>query len=347
MVRGWVFSARSGRTARGMGILLYSAVLGLSFLPQAAHAALEPGVSTPESFLFLQDIQQAARDLDYAGIVTYTQDGSTQAINVVHMVDGTGERERLELLDGTPREYLRHNDEVLCLVPERKLIVVEKRRPDRFPAILLGSVDNLPTYYSASVIDEVQRIAGRECRVYELHPKDTLRYGYRFCADVANSLLLQAETLNANGDVINQIAFANIAYGSRMPMSGLESAFNTDGWRTLNAYMEDIDLVSEGWAIPYPNGFEPVTQVVRSMRATRKVVQLVMSDGLAAISVFIEPVTNHGSYMKEDHGSSRGSMNLYRTQVAEYWVTATGEVPLSTLRDLAANVEYVPFNKKN
>src|SRR5699024_5890209 len=128
-----------------------------------------------------------------------------------------------------------------------KLIVVEKRSPDRFPAILLSGLENVQTYYSASLLDDVQRVAGRECRVYELRPKDALRYGYRFCADAVNSLLLQAETLNADGDVINQIAFANIAYGSRMPVSGLESAFNTTGWRTLNAYMEDVDLASEGW----------------------------------------------------------------------------------------------------
>ena len=41
---------------------------------------------------------------------------------IIHVVDGTGERERLEVLDGSPREFIRHNETQLCLIPEKNLV---------------------------------------------------------------------------------------------------------------------------------------------------------------------------------------------------------------------------------
>ncbi len=40
---------------------------------------------------------------------------------------GRGEHEKLELMDGQPREFIRHNDDVRCYVPDSKLVLVEKR----------------------------------------------------------------------------------------------------------------------------------------------------------------------------------------------------------------------------
>ena len=57
----------------------------------------------------LSRIQQAARKQDYAGVFMYQQGETIQSSRLVHVLDGTGERERLEILDGQPREYLRHN----------------------------------------------------------------------------------------------------------------------------------------------------------------------------------------------------------------------------------------------
>ncbi|MCZ7654833.1 MAG: hypothetical protein M5R42_11945 [Rhodocyclaceae bacterium] len=49
--------------------------------------------------------------------------------------------EKLEVLDGSPREVVRNNDEVRCFLPEDKLVIVEKRgKIKTFPALLPASV---------------------------------------------------------------------------------------------------------------------------------------------------------------------------------------------------------------
>lgn len=62
-----------------------------------------------EAAAFLQQAQEAAQRLDYSGVYTYQQGASMQSSRIVHVVDGMGERERLEVLDGEPREYLKQN----------------------------------------------------------------------------------------------------------------------------------------------------------------------------------------------------------------------------------------------
>ena len=76
-----------------------------------------------------------------------------------HLYDGARSQERVQTLDGKPREYLRlrteSNDEVHCLIPESRRVVIEHRSLDEpFPgligvpaAYLGGFVLHLPVYY--------------------------------------------------------------------------------------------------------------------------------------------------------------------------------------------------------
>ena len=93
------------------GMMMLAAALAL---PVAAHAQTET-----EGWQRLKKVQEAARQADYAGVFTWQQGASLQSSRIVHIVDGTGERERVEVLDGAAREFIRHNEVVQCLVPRK------------------------------------------------------------------------------------------------------------------------------------------------------------------------------------------------------------------------------------
>jgi sigma-E factor negative regulatory protein RseB len=66
---------------------------------------------------------------------------------------------------------------------------------------------------------------------------------------------------------------------------------------------------------------------------------LIFSDGVASVSVFIEPGSAKGPAPPE---STRiGSANAFSTQVRGHVVTAVGEVPASTVRDIATSLAPV------
>lgn len=302
--------------------------------PQAA--SIDPGVA------LLQKVQAAARQLDYSGVYIYQQGATVASSRIVHIVDGTGERERIETLDGSPREFIRSNETTQCLIPEKKLVIIEHQRGDRFPSLLLDDGRNLHANYLIKTGSVPSRIAGRECTMVELVPKDSHRYGYRICADSKTNLLLKAQTLSSDYGVIDQISFTSLQIGNKVVPEELASSWNTGGWKVLQTPMKPIDLSKQGWRIPFPAGFQPITQVSRSLKGGNKVSQLVASDGMVAVSVFIEPYdATHASPLSKG-AMHRGAMNVFRTRIGSYWLTALGEVPAETLRNIAEHTEHVP-----
>lgn len=307
--------------------------------PQPAAAS---ETQSSQAMELLQRMQKAARSLDYAGIYTYQQGSTVLSTRIVHVVDGTGERERLSLLDGTPREYIRHNDVTQCLLPEHKLILTERRDSERFPAVLFDEGERLPAHYDFRVSETLERVAGRSCHTLMLDPRDSQRYGYRFCADKDTGLPLRAQTVGPEG-VLIQIVFNTLEVGADVAPEALTPAWNTKEWKVVELPVEEVDLASEGWRIPLPPGYQPLTQVARQMRADRRVKQLVASDGLATISVFIEAYADTGDQPREIGLMRKGAVSVYRKRIGDHWLTVLGEVPADTVRDLAHRTEYVPL----
>jgi len=332
---------RGPRFAR-LGACRWLAVLACA-VAQPALAADSPAPAVDPALAILQKIQAAAHKLDYSGVFTYQQGPILQSTRVVHVVDGTGERERLEMLDGAPGEFVRHNETVQRLIPEKKVVILQTQRFDRFPGVLINDGRNIPAHYSVRTDKRLNRIAGRDCTMIELTPKDHERYGYRYCSDVKTDLLLKAQTLGSHGGVIDQISFTTLQVGENVSPDQLEPQWNTKGWRVLRAPMRAIDLVKMGWRIPAPAGFVDITQVQRPMKAGKQVSQLVLSDGLAAISVFIEPFDKTHKQALPKGAVHKGALNIYGTRIGDHWFTVVGEVPAQTLRDIATRTEYVPL----
>jgi sigma-E factor negative regulatory protein RseB len=66
------------------------------------------------------------------------------------------------------------------------------------------------------------------------------------------------------------------------------------------------------------------------------VTHIVISDGLVAVSVFIEPLPRGD---KIQHGlSSQGAISVFTRPVAEYLVTVLGETPPATVVQIANSV---------
>jgi sigma-E factor negative regulatory protein RseB len=319
--------------------------LGLSASAESPDAS--PG--TREAQTWLKKIQSAAQKLNFSGTFVYQQGNQMRTSRITHLLEGKNEIEKLEVLDGKPREYLRTNDEVICYVPEAKTLLVEKRvTHDVFPAILAANPADIGEFYSAKM-DAVGRVAGRDCQAIVLEPKDSMRYGYRLWADKATGLLLRAQTLNEKREVIEQIAFTQISIGNVDRARAKPTFGDTSGWRVENAVMSQAS--PSGWTVKsLPPGFRKIREVKRlvsdtapansaqsSIQATRREVShIVFSDGLAAISVFIEP----GSQSRTEGSIQQGALNIVGKRQGDYWLTIVGEVPSAAIRQVANSIEF-------
>lgn len=325
-------------------------VVAVSFLVGASARAETPAAAdNQDAQAWLKKIQVAAQRLNYSGTFVYQQGNQMRTSRITHVLDGGNELEKLEILDGHQREYIRSNDEVICYVPETRTLQVEKRvTRDVFPAILGATPAELAEHYTVRKA-ETGRVAGHDCQAIVLEPKDNLRYGYKLWADKASGLLLRAQTLNDKREVVEQIAFTQVAIGN-IERSRVKPSFaNTSGWRVEHTVTSQTSLA--GWSVgALPPGFRKVREVKRlvpdaaaegatpvaAQAASREVGQMIFSDGLAAISVFIEP----GSYSRTEGTLQQGALSILGKRYGEHWLTVVGEVPPAAIRQVANSIEY-------
>ncbi len=313
---------------------------GLSALVLVACAvgaqAAEPGVTAA---VLLGRIQQAAERQNYAGTYVHQQGSQIQSSRVVHAEDRTGEHEKLELLDGPTREFIRNNDEVRCYVPDSRLLLIEKRgRSDTFPALLTTTADDIDRYYRL-VFGAIERVAGRAAQLVTLEPRDAQRYGYRLWYDRDAYLLLKAQTLGEKGAVLEQMLFTDVAIGAPVDPARLRpTAVSTDGWRVETNRMVPVDLARAGWTVSQPvPGFRKVMEVRRAFGGREDIGQLVYSDGLASISIFIEPTAPQDAVEGE---VTKGPVNVVTERHGDFWLTIVGDAPKASVRQMSASIAF-------
>ncbi len=307
---------------------------------QPVFAQSPPG-SSPEALGWLQKIAAAPRQYNYTGTFIYSSGGYIETSRIVHMVDQEGEHEKIEVLDGSPREIIRNNDEMRCYLPESKTVVIEKRWLRKaFPAFLPEPLSNLSDGY---IIKKggLERISDYECQVIVLEPRDDMRYGHKLWVDPRTGLLLKAAVMDKDR-VVEQFVFTQIKIGGEIDKELLRSKYATNSaeWRTTNLISSTVGDGKLGWQIKsLPAGFKKIVEMRRNLSGKSiQVSHIALSDGIAAVSVFIEPVKKNSSPTAQGLSSGYGAINIYTRTVAGNMITTVGEVPPKTVMQIGNSV---------
>lgn len=308
------------------------------FLLAAGIAGAGAALAEPlDAMAWLRKIAAASHKINYAGTFVYQHGRQAETSRIAHWVDAGGEQERLETLDGPSREIIRTNENVMCYLPAQKTVLVTKRHGRQFPALLPADLAGIAENYTVRKGD-TERVADTECQMIALEPKDNLRYGHRFCAELQSGLLLRARTYNDKNEMIESFAFTQLMLGNAVSRDMLKSKYaaKSQDWRIDRSALEGGEASGDsGWTIRnQPPGFRKVTEMRRAIAGRDAAVShIVYSDGLAAISVFIEPMPK----VPPQAGplAYQGSVNIYVKSQADQMLTVVGETPARTVRQVA------------
>ena len=298
---------------------------------------------------WLKKMAAASRQLNYSGTIVYQHRDHVETSRIVHFVNPAGgEMEKLETLDGPPREVIRTNDQVVCYLPGVRTVLIEERNRNarNFPALLPESLSGISESYSVRK-DEIDRIAEHDCQWIALVPRDQFRYGRRFCAEVATGLPLRAHTLNEKGERLESFAFTQLTIGGTFSRDRVKSKYadasRAQKWRIDRSGFSPPALTSgdSGWVLTNQiPGFRKLMEAKRSIGGRAgSVSQIVYSDGLSAISVFIEPMIRQQNAPSLSH---QGAVNIFTRQHGSHVVTVLGEAPASTLMQISNSLESKP-----
>lgn len=309
-------------------------------LAQAQAPAQSSAQSPADAMSLLRRIYQATEKLSYTGTFVYQQGDRSETSRISRVSGGPGgDIERVEVLDGMPREIVRTRDMVRCYLPDSQTVKVERRTdPRAFPGMLPEQISELARSYSISR-SEKARIAGYDCQSVTLTPRDDLRYGYKLWADTASGMLLRARTFNRKGETIEQFSFTQLAIGN-VPRDLARTRHQARNWRIEDAAVTPANLAQSGWMVGSDlPGFRKIVEVTRKLGESRPVGQVVYSDGMAALSVFIEPMSGRTESVRPGL-SSLGAFHIYTREVANHVVTVVGEAPATSVQRIANTVEF-------
>jgi sigma-E factor negative regulatory protein RseB len=311
-------------------VTLFSLLLTVS----AAHA-------NEDAASWLERMSRAAHSLNYVGTFVYMQEGKLETMQLVHAVDETGEHERLLSLSGPHREVIREHGQVTCYLPEKDALVAEHpAAPPGFPLNLPTQWEQLRDVYDFKLL-AVSRVAGLQAQQIAIVPRDTLRYGQNYWVATDSGLLLRADVINEQCDVVEQLEFTSIRLLEHISAQQLQPQ---TGSRAVALSPKSPPPEAKAtqplhWHVTnLPAGFELELQRQHAIAGDGVAVEhLVYSDGLASVSVFIEPRRDSAG---ENAGTSRrGSVNAYTRLLPQQRVTVLGEVPPATVRQIGESIE--------
>jgi sigma-E factor negative regulatory protein RseB len=324
--------------------LLRDQCLGFFAIIAAVAASLAPTFAQAENNLMaLQRMAQASRQLTYEGVFVYRSADRMETSHIAHTWADGRDLERIEVLDGSPREMIRNGDEITSFFPIEKRLIVETRSTHRqFPTLLPAGLNRLQDNYSIRSSGQ-GRVAGLNSRVIVLEPRDNLRYGHEFWLDNASGLLLRAVVLGGHGETLDSFSFTQIAIGGSLPRQLLKPRFPNEGLQVQKITTTEIVPEDLGWVfhkkIP---GFRRINAMKRQSGSGQPALHILFSDGVATISAFIEPRADTEEPEQNNPAvlSSMGALNVYHRQTHQHYLVVMGEVPVLTLKQLGDGIEW-------
>ena len=301
----------------------------------AAECVVAGDPGTPQDWI--DRMGNAVQVTSYEGTVVRVRDGKVDTYKVAHTVKDGVIREKVVIQDGNGLEIIRNGNEVHCILPDRESVLVEEWNDQGALFSSLPSSDvQLGSQYELRIVRE-ERVAGRETVMLAIQPIDDLRFGHRLWLDVETGFPLQTKLIDAEGEAIEQVKFATITFDREIHANELAPTTSIEDfqWFTQPKRKVTHAVESEWQSDDVPAGFRVVSTHEENLAGRDAVVTHIMySDGLANVSVFIEPAGDK----KIARRSRVGASNSYTTVIDGFRVTAVGEVPAATVEQIAKSM---------
>ncbi|MEJ2128062.1 MAG: MucB/RseB C-terminal domain-containing protein [Woeseiaceae bacterium] len=286
---------------------------------------------------WLEKMAGAVATTNYEGTVVRLQGDKVEALKVVHLIKDGVVQERVIVLDEDGIEIIRNGNEVHSIVPEKQKVLVEEWNDESaLFSSLPTSDDQLGSQYELLFGSE-GRVAGRDTIMLAIKPIDDLRFGHRIWVDVETGFPLQTKLIDGAGKAIEHIRFADISLNREITDNTFAPSTNIDNYQFYTQRKRKItSTVDSPWqSDDLPAGFRVISTHEEKLSGRDTAVTHIMySDGLARVSVFVEPAADKNF---EGH-SQMGASNSYSAVVDGFSVTAVGEVPAVTVERIATSM---------
>ncbi|MGB0134740.1 MucB/RseB C-terminal domain-containing protein [Dokdonella sp.] len=292
-----------------------------------------------DAHALLSQMASAIESLDYQGSFLYQHAGRIDTLRVTH-AGGPRERERLVSLNGPRTEVFRNGPDVTFVQQDGSSVIYPSNSGrGLLPLVPASAGRRLDENYRLKVVG-IDRVAGYVADVIDVEPRDSWRYGYRLWLDRDSRLLLRSIVMDSQRRTLEQFMFVALEIG-RLPDGSELIPSQRELLTSRSAGADDwiVERNSTWKAATLPPGFS-LSSIRRSRSDGEGVEHLVYSDGLANISIYLEP--SRGEALEGATLTQRGPLNILTLSRNEWRITAVGDVPGATLSAIADSLERSP-----
>jgi sigma-E factor negative regulatory protein RseB len=297
--------------------------------------SLAQGLWRKDADDWLARIGPALREQNYQGTLVMVTGERMETLRVFHAFDDGHERMRLVALNGPRREVIRNDKMVMCIGTGLLPVGYDADTTGRWnPAGQFADAGRLKDYRAK--LGPVGRVAGRDAQIIDLRARDGWRYGFRLWLDKETALPLQVILLGDDGRALEQMAFTELELGVAPKATDLQPSTH-NGLRRIQTLLPG-QQADPGWRVEStPSGYR-----LRATRHLGEAVQLLYSDGLASVSIYIEPIP---AGERGESAMRRGAVNVRSAWQGGRRVVAIGKVPAATVEQFVRNVRAPPATR--
>jgi len=296
-----------------------------------------------DPYQWLERMSAAMSQMDYQGTFVYVQGDEVVTMRITHVADDAGVRERLVSMSGAPREFLRDSNGVRWVLGDDQSVLADPAfKRSFFPQLPIDHRDQTERCYELE-FGGSGRIAGQKVRGVSVLPKDHFRYGYRLWLEERSALMLKWELVDGDRRPLAKLMFTDFRMGSEVDTSELVPSSQLKKFRTVESRLP----AGRGEAAAPPNwqprtlppGFELTDHRLFRQPGHAMFEHLVYSDGLAAVSVYVE--SSQGEEPQTAGLSRMGTTHAFSRLSDDVFITVIGDVPEDTVRYIGNAVAAV------
>jgi sigma-E factor negative regulatory protein RseB len=301
----------------------------------AAMMASGASAQSTDGATVLAEMASAMRTLDYQGSFIYQHSGRIDTLRVFH-AGAPRERERLISLNGPRSEVIRNGSTITCIQPDNSAVLYSNA-PGRglLPLVPDTADQSLREYYRISV-SGTDRVAGYSADIVDIVPRDAYRYGYRLWIEKGTRLLLKSVVIDSKQRPLEQLMFVSLEIGTAPNDTDLVPS-QSNLLSTTTAQADEIELRGGAlWDVTRPPPGFTFRSARRARDALKGAQHLTYSDGLASVSIYVEPRAEGSAEMTTLAG--KGTMNIYTYSSKDWQFTVLGDVPVATVTAIAQSL---------
>jgi sigma-E factor negative regulatory protein RseB len=288
---------------------------------------------------WLQKLSQATSELNFnVSFVVLKPNADVEPYVWRHAIVNGVEFEHLNLLNGPGREVVRVGPNISYFEPYTPPYTLQSSSINGpVPYQLIKNYESLLGSYNFVLVGR-SRVSGRAAQQIRMVSHDKNRYAYNLWLDQASGLILRLDTLDLNGQVVEQLQVTSLeiteqpdAYFARIESSELPrvAALNN---RTDSALSWQINWL--------PSGMKVIKKDVRRLSANDGTVEYMMlSDGMVDISVYLQQLPNGLSQQTALKHQANTLVTMQRDSLA---VTVIGKLPAKTAGAIASSIGIIP-----